>query len=267
MPAREGRHAVSRELRGSRHGPRATSGARKMVYEGPRSRSGSHGRDLENLPAIYPVPTASVATSCATCASCSSTCSIRRGEPDGRLAVLRSARRAAGVPRLAVPVTAFSWTSTAGGREARAREARRRSLSHPRHERGLTMFLRLFTGQEPDIEENAWPFKGFRLEGEGAEEGARIGSTRWCYRRSTAHANRDDADPVDSVHEMVIGSTIIQMRSRDTHYTCGSRGEGRCRAARVLSIGRAPASESEPRSWKQSRRSGQWRWCGRRPEP
>ncbi len=41
--------------------------------------------------------------------------------------------------------------------------------------RGLTLFLRLFTGHEPDIDENTWPFKGFRLEGEGAEEGARVG--------------------------------------------------------------------------------------------
>ena len=41
--------------------------------------------------------------------------------------------------------------------------------------RGLSLFLRLFTGHEPDIDENTWPFKGFRLEGEGAEEGARVG--------------------------------------------------------------------------------------------
>jgi phage tail-like protein len=41
--------------------------------------------------------------------------------------------------------------------------------------RGLALFLRLFTGHEPDIAENTWPFKGFRLEGEGAEEGARVG--------------------------------------------------------------------------------------------
>ena len=40
--------------------------------------------------------------------------------------------------------------------------------------RGLTLFLKLFTGHEPDIEENTWPFKGFRVEGEGAEQGARI---------------------------------------------------------------------------------------------
>ncbi|MEO8843634.1 MAG: phage tail protein [Kofleriaceae bacterium] len=40
--------------------------------------------------------------------------------------------------------------------------------------RGLTLFLKLFTGHEPDIQENTWPFKGFRVEGEGAEQGARI---------------------------------------------------------------------------------------------
>ncbi|HET7505154.1 MAG TPA: phage tail protein [Kofleriaceae bacterium] len=41
--------------------------------------------------------------------------------------------------------------------------------------RGLMLFLRLFTGHEPDIHENTWPFKGFRVEGEGADEGARVG--------------------------------------------------------------------------------------------
>jgi len=40
--------------------------------------------------------------------------------------------------------------------------------------RGLSLFLRLFTGHEPDIEENIWPFQGFRVEAEGAESGARI---------------------------------------------------------------------------------------------
>lgn len=40
--------------------------------------------------------------------------------------------------------------------------------------KGLTLFLKLFTGHEPDIEENTWPFKGFRVEGEGAEQGARV---------------------------------------------------------------------------------------------
>ncbi|HEU4731746.1 MAG TPA: phage tail protein [Kofleriaceae bacterium] len=41
--------------------------------------------------------------------------------------------------------------------------------------RGLMLFLRLFTGHEPEIQENTWPFKGFRVEGEGAEQGARVG--------------------------------------------------------------------------------------------
>jgi phage tail-like protein len=40
--------------------------------------------------------------------------------------------------------------------------------------KGLALFLKLFTGHEPDIEENTWPFKGFRVEGEGAEQGARV---------------------------------------------------------------------------------------------
>ena len=40
--------------------------------------------------------------------------------------------------------------------------------------RGLALFLKLFTGHEPDIQENTWPFKGFRVEGEDAEHGARI---------------------------------------------------------------------------------------------
>jgi len=30
--------------------------------------------------------------------------------------------------------------------------------------RALTLFLKLFTGHEPTIEENTWPFKGFRVE-------------------------------------------------------------------------------------------------------
>jgi phage tail-like protein len=36
--------------------------------------------------------------------------------------------------------------------------------------RGLTLFLKLFTDHEPDILENTWPFKGFRVEAD-----ARIG--------------------------------------------------------------------------------------------
>ncbi|MBA3393410.1 MAG: PASTA domain-containing protein [Deltaproteobacteria bacterium] len=41
--------------------------------------------------------------------------------------------------------------------------------------RGLSLFLKLFTGHEPDIDENTWPFKGFRVEADGAEAGARVG--------------------------------------------------------------------------------------------
>ena len=41
--------------------------------------------------------------------------------------------------------------------------------------RGLSLFLKLFTGHEPDIQENTWPFKGFRVESEDAETGARVG--------------------------------------------------------------------------------------------
>ena len=37
--------------------------------------------------------------------------------------------------------------------------------------RGLALFLHLFTGHEPEIEENKWPFKGFRV---GGTEDARI---------------------------------------------------------------------------------------------
>jgi phage tail-like protein len=41
--------------------------------------------------------------------------------------------------------------------------------------RGLSLFLKLFSGHEPDIAENTWPFKGFRVEAEGADSGARVG--------------------------------------------------------------------------------------------
>ncbi len=41
--------------------------------------------------------------------------------------------------------------------------------------RGLTLFLRLFSDHEPDIEENKWPFRGFRVEPDDATDGARIG--------------------------------------------------------------------------------------------
>ena len=41
--------------------------------------------------------------------------------------------------------------------------------------RGLALFLKLFSGHEPDIAENTWPFKGFRVESEGSDIGARVG--------------------------------------------------------------------------------------------
>jgi phage tail-like protein len=34
--------------------------------------------------------------------------------------------------------------------------------------RALALFLKLFTGHEPSIEENTWPFKGFRVESDAA---------------------------------------------------------------------------------------------------
>jgi phage tail-like protein len=34
--------------------------------------------------------------------------------------------------------------------------------------RALALFLKLFTGHEPTIEENTWPFKGFRVESDAA---------------------------------------------------------------------------------------------------
>ena len=40
--------------------------------------------------------------------------------------------------------------------------------------RGLALFLKLFTGHEPDIKENTWPFRGFRIEEEGATDGCRV---------------------------------------------------------------------------------------------
>jgi phage tail-like protein len=41
--------------------------------------------------------------------------------------------------------------------------------------RGLALFLKLFSGHEPDIAENTWPFKGFRVEDDQSAEGARVG--------------------------------------------------------------------------------------------
>ena len=61
--------------------------------------------------------------------------------------------------------------------EAEKRALIRRSVDLYRirgTKRGLALFLKLFTGHEPDIAENTWPFKGFRIEADGAEQGARV---------------------------------------------------------------------------------------------
>jgi phage tail-like protein len=72
--------------------------------------------------------------------------------------------------------TAFTLDLEWGEAEKRALIKRAVDLYRIRGtRRGLTLFLRLFTGQEPDIVENTWPFRGFRLEGEDSVEGARIG--------------------------------------------------------------------------------------------
>ena len=98
---------------------------------------------------------------------------------DRRLAVLRSARRAARVPRLARALDGvhvdLDWP------EAQKRALIKRAVDLYRirgTRRGLALFLKLFTGHEPDIEENTWPFKGFRVEGEGAEKALASRSTR-----------------------------------------------------------------------------------------
>ena len=59
--------------------------------------------------------------------------------------------------------------------EARAREARRRPLSHPRHEARPHAVLEAVHRPRARHRGEQWPFKGFRVEGEGAEEGARVG--------------------------------------------------------------------------------------------
>ena len=69
--------ALSRELRGSRHRPRAASGARPDgLRDAPRSRSGSRAAATSSTcRRSTAAATRSAATSSATCASCSSTCS------------------------------------------------------------------------------------------------------------------------------------------------------------------------------------------------
>ncbi len=84
--------------------------------------------------------------------------------------------------------------------------------------RALALFLKLFTGYEPDITENVWPFKGFRVETE-----ARIGidsvilppvNLAHCYI-ITIPVKFDDVTPelVFRVHQ------IVQMeKPAHTHY-------------------------------------------------
>jgi phage tail-like protein len=69
--------------------------------------------------------------------------------------------------------------------------------------RGLMLFLKLFTGHEPAIEENAWPFRGFRLEAEGAEDGAKVGIDSVCL------------PPVDKAHCFIV-TMPIKFDSLDT---------------------------------------------------
>ncbi len=65
----------------------------------------------------------------------------------------------------------WSWTSTGPRpRSGRSSSARVDLYRIRGTKRGLALFLKLFTGHEPHIEENEWPFKGFRVGGD-----ARIG--------------------------------------------------------------------------------------------
>lgn len=84
--------------------------------------------------------------------------------------------------------------------------------------RALALFLKLFTGYEPTIDENVWPFKGFRVESE-----ARIGidsvilppvNLAHCYI-ITVPVKVDDVTPelVMRVHQ------IVQLeKPTHTHY-------------------------------------------------
>ena len=84
--------------------------------------------------------------------------------------------------------------------------------------RALALFLKLFTGYEPDIDENVWPFKGFRVETE-----ARIGidsvilppvNLAHCYI-ITIPVKFDDVTPelVFRIHQ------IVQLeKPAHTHY-------------------------------------------------
>jgi phage tail-like protein len=86
--------------------------------------------------------------------------------------------------------------------------------------RALALFLKLFTGHEPDIEENTWPFKGFRVDTE-----ARIGidsvilppvNLAHCF---VVTMPMKFADVKDSPEMIVRIHQIIQMeKPGHTHY-------------------------------------------------
>lgn len=86
--------------------------------------------------------------------------------------------------------------------------------------RALALFLKLFTGHEPDIEENVWPFKGFRVDTE-----ARIGidsvvlppvNLAHCFTVTMPikfEAVKDTPEMIVRIHQ------IIQMeKPAHTHY-------------------------------------------------
>ena len=154
----------------------------------PRSRFGSRAAATSSTcRRSIAAATRSAATSSATCASCSSTCSTRSSSNlDRRLAVLRSARRAARVPRLARGLDGVHARSRlARGAEARARQARRRPLSHPRHQARPDAV--------PEAVHRARARRSTRTRGRSRDSASRARaprrarasrSTRWCCRRS-----------------------------------------------------------------------------------
>jgi phage tail-like protein len=89
--------------------------------------------------------------------------------------------------------------------------------------RGLALFLKLFTNHEPEIEENTWPFRGFRVDSDESEDGARMGidsvilppvELAHCFV-VTMPIRFDEVDPatVIRIHQ------IIQMeKPAHTHY-------------------------------------------------
>ena len=170
--------AVPRELRGSRHRPRAAAGAR------PDGLRGHRGHDLGRPPRLPREPAGDLPP-------------LRRGRPQPRprhvlrvRAHVRLGRARTSTdgwrfydPHVAPPEF-LDWlaaldrvhrsTSTGPRRKKRALIKRAVDLYRIRGtKRGLALFLKLFTGHEPDIEENTWPFKGFRVEARAPRRRAR----------------------------------------------------------------------------------------------